>query len=159
MACEGHIEPSLVEKAAYLVFVFGMVFQKMAQCCHAFNGEAVFGSFFAKLNVFLYVKGLQVGVGNVAFAAKFKRAVKAATPCQVLVIYNKYGQVTFFHKNLLGDRVYTYITTLVYENLYKNRYIKGICCITEFFERKGSSAVGDGAHDIPPHQHDFIKYR
>ena len=80
------------------ILVFGKAFQKMAQSCHAFNGKTVLRILVKKTEVFENVQLLQMRIGHVAFAPVLERTVKATAPRKVLMIDNKYGKVTFFHR-------------------------------------------------------------
>ena len=100
MTCEGDVDPLFIEVFLDFFLILGVVFEEMLESCNALDGKAVLGIFFEKAQIFLDVKSLQMGIGNVAFALVHKRAVKAAAPCEVLMIKNEYGQIAFFHKIL-----------------------------------------------------------
>ena len=91
MTCKGDVKSALVNERSELFLIFRVIFKKFAQSSNAFYGKTVLGLLFAKLEVTKNVKLLQMCIRHVAFSIMLERALKAASPGKVLVVYNEYG--------------------------------------------------------------------
>ena len=93
MSCQWDEKSALGKESADLILILRVISEKMLKSGNALYHKLVFGMLLCILQVFKNIKLLKMSIGNKAFAAKFKGAVKASSPGKVLMVYHKYGKI------------------------------------------------------------------